>query len=259
MKLSKPQISQHNKAVALLQKEKLTFEDKIFVLENWFPSYNNQIGLSGTFFTPEELARDFTIEIGGRKIIDLCAGIGTLSFYYYHYNSHNEKAPQITCIEYNPEFVEVGKKVFPEATWICGDMCDEQLIKSLGKFDMVIGNPPFGKIKSNCSSSWLSYKGSEAEYKCVAIGKHLARNGTFIMPQSSCPFMYSGINEIKYTTNDKLEKFKKETGIVLGPNCGIDTSRYKDDWKGANPTVEIVTVEYEEIEFPKSKTSLTLF
>lgn len=246
MKLSKHQIKLHQQSEALLQKETLTHDDKLFVMENWFPAYNNQIGASGAFFTPPELARDFTIEIAGNRIIDLCAGIGNLSFNYYHYNSHGNNPPQITCVEYNPECVAVGKKIFPEATWICADMCDEKVIKSLGKFHMAIGNPPFGKIKSNESSDWLKYKGSEAEYKAICIGSIIADNGAFIIPQISSPFSYSGQQYFKAQSCAKLEKFIKETGIVIGTSCGIDTSPYQSEWKGANPAVEIVTIDYSE-------------
>ena len=44
MKLSKKQIKQHNAALDVLEKDTLTYEEKLFVYENWIPAYNNQIG-----------------------------------------------------------------------------------------------------------------------------------------------------------------------------------------------------------------------
>lgn len=45
----------------------------------------------------------------------------------------------ITCVELNPHYVEVGKKVVPEATWICADVLDPFLPDLLGQFDFAIG------------------------------------------------------------------------------------------------------------------------
>src|SRR5579864_2275263 len=77
----------------------------------------------GAFFTPMELANDFKIEVHGRKILDLCAGIGILSFCCRHFR-HHEQMPDITSIEINPEYVRIGRKLLPEATWICADVFD---------------------------------------------------------------------------------------------------------------------------------------
>lgn len=247
MKLTKPQIKLHNEAEKLLSKDKLTIDERFFVIDNWYPAYKNQIGIAGSYFTPTSLARQMSIEMYGKTIIDLCAGIGCLSLIYYLNNDFGEHTPQITCVEYNQEFVEVGKKILPEAKWILGDVTDEKLIKSLGKFTCAIGNPPYGKIKTFNDSKWLKYKGSEFEYKVIEVGSYLAKYGVFLIPQMSAPFNYSGNGKYEEDKQDKYLKFEKESGIVISANCGIDTSESKNEWKGVSPTVEIVTVHYDGV------------
>lgn len=240
MKLSKPAIKAHEQAVQLLAKDSLTYDEKLYVFENWTPMYSNQVNKAGIFFTPVGLACDFCIEVVGDTIIDLCAGIGMLAFTYYHWC--NEK-PNFTCIEINPEFVAVGKKLLPEANWICASAVDIDLLKSLGKFDCAISNPPFGKISKEKHPGEL-YHGSEFEYKVISAAKEIAKHGRFIIPQMSCPFAYSGQREMKKQSSEKHNKFISETGIILEPNCGIDTDIYKTSWNGASPSVEIVCVDY---------------
>ena len=256
MKLSKAQRKAHNQAEELLKKDELTFDEKYFVLENWLPGANHDIGSAGVFFTPREMAYNFCIEVSKGNIIDLCAGIGMLSFQLHRFHQGNTK---LTCIERNEEFVRVGKKVLPEATWICGDVLSEELVKSLGQFDCAISNPPFGNIKSHNPTKWLKYKGREFEYKVIEIGSYLARYGVFILPQTSCPFRISG-NRHNSIYNDgnkttKYKAFEVQTGLYLSPNMGIDLSVFKNDWVGANVLCEIALCEYELIAEEKADTN----
>lgn len=255
MKLSKQQIKAHEQCLSLLEKEVLTYDEKIFVYENWYPAYGNQIGKIASFFTPIGLANDFQLTVGGDSVVDLCAGIGVLSFLHYHRMSSWEgKECRVVCVERNADFVSVGEKLFPEATWIQGDVLDETLIKSLGRFSMAISNPPFGNIKSDTSSKWLKYKGDEFEYKVIEIAGYLADNASFIIPQGSCPFKYSGGRGYAFISSNKYEKFNSETGIVFDAAIGIDCAMYKDEWKGASPIVEIVDVS----EYPVEEVKIVL-
>lgn len=242
MKLSKNQIREHKAAEALLAKDVLSFDEKIFVLDNWFPAYGNQIGEIASYFTPSTLTGDFMLHMTGNRILDLCAGIGGLGLRYVeHCRVWHDMAVDIVCIERNPKFVEVGKKIIPTATWICSDVFDESIYRDLGQFDTAISNPPFGKIKSDADSKWLKYKGSDFEYKVIEIGYKLAEFGAYIIPSMSAPFQYSGQPHYKERLTDKYIKFTKETGIILNPSVGVDCNVYLEDWKGAAPTVEIVT------------------
>lgn len=242
MKLSKPKIKAHEQALELLKKPELSYEEKLFVYENWTPMYAHQVNKAGVFFTPPSLAADLCIEIlHSLNLVDLCAGIGMLSFTYYHWC--NQQKPKITCVEINPEFVAVGKKLLPEANWICADALT---FESPEKFDAVISNPPFGKIQGASKAVINGYNGSDFEYKVIARGKSLSDYGVFIIPQMSCSFKYSGQNNFEKQLTDKYLKFERETGIKIGFNCGIDTSHAKEEWDGASPTVEIACVDYTE-------------
>lgn len=234
MKLSKPQLRLHEECLKILTKEKLSEDEKLFVLDNYYPSYSNQIGKGGIFFTPTELAKDFRIEVDGKKVIDLCAGIGMLSFYALGHHSVED----ITCVEISPEFVAVGKKILPEAKWICADVLSLPLKK---QYDVAIGNPPYGKIMTG-NVAGLKYKGSEFEYKVIEIASKIANRGAFILPPMSLPFTLSG--GYKQQNSNKYDKFTKETGIELEPNCGIDCSTHKDEWKGTTIAVDIAVCEF---------------
>jgi len=171
-KLTKSQTHQHEQACALLEKDELTFNEKWFVLENWHEGASHLNTAAGALFTPVELACDFKLEICGSKVVDLCAGIGVLSFMHYHRLAH-ERRPEITCIEINPAYVEVGRKVLPEARWICGDIFE--VCRDMGGFDVAIANPPFGRgVKGPAAPR---YRGPEFEYKVIDLASDLATFG----------------------------------------------------------------------------------
>ena len=253
-KLSKHQIKEHNIAVELLKKDVLTFDEKLIVYEKWNESAVSLNSEAGAFFTPVGLAQDFSIEIfEDSKVIDLCAGIGMLSFFAYHYKN----CKNITCVELNPIYVEVGKKLLPEAKWICGSIFD---YKDFEYYDVSIGNPPFGKIKTGLPENFktdLKYKGSEFELITIEIASKISDYGAFIVPQGSTPFRYSGrpyfedlrseskgYNENGLSVPQKVKKFINETGFDYQFNCGIDCNYHIDKWNGVAPTVEVITFEF---------------
>lgn len=255
MPLTKRQAKYHREASDLLDKETLTFDEKLFVLNNFHEGGDtNNVERSG-HFTPHDLACDFAIDVGGTKILDLCAGIGMLSFAYLHYRcSGVEQQPSIVCVESCTRYVEVGKKVLPEATWICGDIFDPDLLEDLKarNFSTAIGNPPFGKNAMNGRRS-PRYEGRHFEYAALDVASLLAASGTFIVPQGSSPFVYSGArcyqdrrDDLHLMAMKEYRRFRAQTGVELHAGCGVDTSIYREAWKGVSPTVEIVTFENEE-------------
>jgi len=250
-RLSKPLQKKHQQAMDLaLGKDVLTHDEKIFVIENFREDAGKNTSWSGAFFTPFDLARDLAIMVNGPRIIDLCAGIGTLSFASsFLGHTHSKSGMEIVCVERNADYVAIGKKIVPEATWIQGDIFDLDL-KALGRFDMAIGNPPYGRV--HMSSKAPRYTGSEFEYAVIDIASDLADAGVFIVPQGSVPWMMSGIghNYRSKIPPKKYTKFLEETGIELDMNIGIDTSHAEELWHGTKIRTEITCVE-----FPKRETT----
>jgi len=234
-RITKQQSKLHQQVMDLVHSDKpLSFEEKEFILWNY---QGDGIGSTGAFFTPEMFAWDFTIDsYSSGRCLELCAGIGALSFCQYT----RCKPQHITCVELNPDYVQIGMRVLPEAEWIVGDAL---IYVSEQPYDIVYGNPPFGKIKTSEAATG-SYRGSEFEYKVITHGASLAPYGVWIVPQGSAGFVYSGARCYERQESTKYSKFAEQTGFHFEAGCGIDTSIYRDQWHGTNVVCEVVTVEY---------------
>ncbi|MGH5366521.1 methyltransferase [Citrobacter freundii] len=214
----------------------LTEDDKEFIFNNY---RGDGIGATGAFFTPEMLAWDFMLDAGcSDDCIELCAGIGRLSYYQFIRN----KPSHITCVELNPEYVLIGKRVLPQAKWITGDALQYTPDRF---YRVAYGNPPFGKI--NTSGAYTGrYTGSEFEYKIIDRAREYSSYGVWIVPQGSAGFKYSGHTYYDRSIQSaKYIKFEKDTGLILHPGVGIDTSIYRDQWNGTKVTCESVLVDYQ--------------
>lgn len=214
----------------------LTEDDKEFIFNNY---RGDGIGATGAFFTPEMLAWDFMLGAGcSDDCIELCAGIGRLSYYQFIRN----KPSHITCVELNPEYVLIGKRVLPQAEWITGDALQYTPDRF---YRVAYGNPPFGKI--NTSGAYTGrYTGSEFEYKIIDRAREYSSYGVWIVPQGSAGFKYSGHTYYDRSIQSaKYIKFEKDTGLILHPGVGIDTSIYRDQWNGTKVTCESVLVDYQ--------------
>jgi hypothetical protein len=244
-KLTKPQIKAHKEAEALIACERpLTDDEKEFVLDNWQESANHINSAAGAFFTPRSLAGDFAIEVDGSSLkagtlIDLCAGIGSLTYAVAH------RFSRIVCVEINAEYARIGKRIVPEAEWLVCSAFDPRVLQ-LGRFAWAISNPPFGKIKAADYEG--PYTGSEFEYRVIEVASRIADYGAFILPQMSAPFRLSGQQCFTEDESDKARKFRQQTGIILEPGCGVDTSIYRNEWRGVAPACEIVVCEFERPE-----------
>lgn len=240
-KLTKPQIKAHAEACALVDCDRpLHDEEKEFILDNWQESATHINSAVGAFFTPRALASDFSIEVDGSSTgtgpcIDLCAGIGSLGYHV------ERRFSRMVCVEVNPEYARVGRRILPDAEWLVCSVFDPRVL-ALGRFSWSISNPPFGRIKADDYAG--AYKGGEFEYRVIEIASRLADFGAFIIPQMSAPFRYSGQQCFKYDETDKARKFREQTGIEMEPNCGIDTSIHKGEWRGVSPVCEIVVCEF---------------
>lgn len=252
-KLTKAQAKAHQQSCDLLEKEILSEDEKLFVLENWQESAKHINTIAGAFFTPIGLARDLSIEVNpGSRIIDLCAGIGSLAFFC----SGTWKQSELVCVELNPEYAAVGRKIVPEARWVVGSVFD--LPADIGHFNFAIGNPPFGATPREAKAP--RYSGREFELHVIDVASDIADFGAFIVPQMTAGFKYSGcpaggwpatrkdgigsgFSEAKTEIHEKLLDL---TGVVMEPSCGIDTSTYDRDWHGVSIATEIVTCDFIE-------------
>lgn len=243
-RLTKPEIAAHRQAEELLTLDRLNDDQRQFVLDNWQESANHINSDAAAFFTPSDLALDVALFSGCNttgerriRVIDLCAGIGTLGLAAWWRANRNA---DVTCVEKNPAYVAVGQKIFPEARWIVADVADLPPDIARGGFDVALANPPFGsraKIKSP------RFSGEDA-LAVVDIASRLVRMGGFIMPSGAVPFAYSGQHHYREKESLTYQRFHKATGIEL--SCeSIDCSCYAEGWKGVRPSIEFVTADFD--------------
>ena len=208
MKPTKAQIKAHKEALELIQEAKsgkvLNHDERSFI----YVHYNPLIDTGGTkmikadaFFTPWGMALNIrnTIKDVGNSLLDFCAGIGVLSYAVYRrYQLYGvEKSLKITCIENNETFYEIGKAIFPEATWILADAFDPAVVnqKNLGQFDTVISNPPYStatrKLLSNSLDKSIQVthlkKSAPLVYHAVAMGLIVGDNVIALIPDNMTP------------------------------------------------------------------------
>lgn len=248
-KLTKADQAKHSQAMDLINSDKpLTYEQKIFVYENYYESATSNVRELGSFHTPLSYAWDFSLDIMvDRSLVDLCAGTGILSFCWFQrfkYEFPNERALMV-CVEINKEYCDIGKRLLPEAIWVNDDALTHDVLQYLDPghlFDTAISNPPFGNLKTSGHSG--KYTGKDFEFRVIDRASQIAKYGTFILPQQSSPFTYSGTQCYRKVENRKYEKFHKETGVVLDAGIGVDTAVYKGDWKNTSILCEDVLAQF---------------
>jgi SAM-dependent methyltransferase len=247
-KISKRMLKLHQEALELVNQDKpLTFPEKEFVLANYKPYAEHNVTETNAFFTPIEFACALNIELPHpsqfdrkMRVLDLCAGMGILSFAFYHYNGlgyADQENIELVCIELEEEYVKVGKKILPEATWIQGSIMDSKTFEGLGEFDVFISNPPFMNLGG--------YKGT---YTTARIGMSMSEYGVMIVPQCNCPFIASGNKPYEEVYNMDYNKFEDTELIRFSASCLDTTAIYDDDgndikWENVKVKTEIVIVE----------------
>ena len=241
-KLTKQESKMHVKVMDLVHSDRsLTMDEKLFILSNYQESFGNTNSLAGAFFTPYGLSRDTMLEVdNGTVIIDLCAGIGSLTLAAL--NQCNPSA--IISIELNSDYITAGKRVAPESCWVHDDVFNAiNELSVMGKDAIVISNPPFGQIGTGSGYSG-GYSGGDFEFKIIEAARQISHRGVFIIPQCSTPFKYSGNLYFEKTSSRKYERFNTQTKLEFEFNSGIDTSVYIKEWHGVSPVCEIVNVTY---------------
>lgn len=216
MKLTKRQTKAHNEAIALANcGRKLTLEEKGFVWDNFAPGASNNIGAMGQFFTPWEGAWDCAVLHGDRSgnVVDLCAGIGVMAGTLV---THNPEC-KVTCFEIVPEFIELGKKLVPEATWIQADCYSLEFVQRYAKaFSSGVSNPPYGKAN-----------GCVRELRAIEILADITEQGaTMVLPAKNGKY---GVwdNECAKPYHDYI-RAKREGWGVQRTSCDLTSAVFKD-------------------------------
>lgn len=255
MAISKSAMVEHQQALDLVYSDKTLTEDEVeFVFENFQEGADARTRIVGAHFTPAELARDLAPNVDAEFYVDLFAGIGRLTRSVLDFYAWGGER-QAVCVEMNPTFVEVGKRLVPEAHWVQADLLTADAAGKIGdtmaelgwpagnRVLGVISNPPYGNGRIDGQHR------VQIEYHAIEIGAALgAFAGAFIIPQQRCPFVYSGQRNYRHTGGDRAyQSFTRRTGLAIGMNAGIDTSCYRKQWKGVSPQVEIAIVEYPEL------------
>ena len=94
-KLTKARRKAHAEAEAILTKDKITDDERDFVFRSWHEGATHENGAAGAFFTPFDLACDFALDGAGRRVIDLCAGIGVLSYIIHRRSQWGEGVAEL--------------------------------------------------------------------------------------------------------------------------------------------------------------------
>lgn len=250
-RLTKAEAKLHKEAIDRLSKPSLTEEDKEFIRDHWQESAEHVNSAAGAFFTPYSQALDFALELplnGSVRILDLCAGIGNLSAAAWERSTYARRdgltTMEIVCVELNPSYVAVGKKLLPEARWVTGSIFE--LPADLGHFDVVISNPPFGKVERGGGSA-PRYAGAEFEFHVIDIAADYGEYGAFILPSQSAPFKYSGNPRgYEWAPQPKYDRFVKQTGLKLDAGLGVDTTVYIHDWHAVKVQTEHCIADFDE-------------
>lgn len=246
MKLSKPELKLQKEIQQILAKEFLSEDDIERIYEDFNPGFISDVTIHSAYFTPLDMAFDFALFAPRYGVIvDMCAGIGILSYAAKIRDTYEGNIRQLVCIERNPDYIEIGKKLLPSADWIQGDMFDknvwDSIIDKYGRIDGIISNPPFGKVsKTDQDRSWLKYQGADLDIAAIEVALYFTENVSMILPSGSVTFRYSGRPYYDEVPNRKIDKLKKDTGLqFMMTNPGIDTSVY-DQFKNTKITVEHV-------------------
>ncbi len=278
-RLTKPQARLHGEAESLLSLErKLKMKEREFVYRHWREDAVHANAKNAAFFTPIGVARLVAIEVGDRhRVVDAGAGIGVLSWAILERQLWSSDAVDLTCIEFNPEFVEIGKRLLPEAEWICADIFDVFLWESLGEFGVFVSNPPFGRaFKLQADTSWLNYCGS-MHLMAAEVSIRVARlGGVMLMPTNDMPLYWDKASRPKFRQpstgrrrdlplhSRALESFlKKNPGFNFNLSS-FDISISEDNkedytWHSKVPDIQIYTTESDvEIILEGGRSSVAL-
>lgn len=251
-KLTKEQTKQHEEAEALLSLDRaLTDEEKAFVYDNFWESARWVNSKSSAFFTPLGLARtlvSYAAPRDGKRILDLCGGIGVLAFAV-----SKRAAVDLVVVEYNQDYIDIGRRLVPEARWVRADVFEQDVWRDLGRFDMVVANPPFGASATDADLSWLRFRQkSKAHLMAVEISLRVSDgDSAFILPQIECPVIWrDGAIDSDRPPSRAYQAFVKQWPDVCLETLSESAEGYRGQWHGTAPCVEMVSVHWDGPDIP---------
>lgn len=258
-RISRDALRRHDAACALLALERPLHGEEINqIIDDWHEGAAHANARMGAHFTPYGLGVSLAVEAETKgRVLDLCAGIGTLSYAHWQHMHAWARTPTegqelYTLVEMNPDYAAVARRLMPDAEVIVGSVFDPVLIAELRSrdFDVAISNPPYGKYNS-ASGKGPRYVGTDCHYAVIDVASEVARRGVFLIPQTATPFRYSGRQSYSEAAPDdrrSYDRFSLQTGIEFEFNSGIDTDHHKDEWRDVSITVEVVLCDFVEAD-----------
>ena len=254
-RISRDALRRHDAACALLAEDRVLHADEIDqIIENWHEGAGHANSRMGAHFTPYGLAVSMAIEAETKgRVLDLCAGIGTLSYAHWQHMHAYARTPHegqesYTLVEMNPDYAAVARRLMPGAEVIVGSVFDPVLIAELRSrdFDVAISNPPYGSYNA-ATGKGPRYVGRDCHYAVIDVASEVARRGVFLIPQNATPFRYSGQRTMSMAPDhdrQRYDQFVDQTGVEFEFNCGIDTEYHRSEWRDVSITVEIVLADF---------------
>lgn len=258
-KISRDALRRHDAACALLALDRPLNADEISqVIDDWHEGAGHANSRMGAHFTPYGLGVSMAVEAETKgRVLDLCAGIGTLSHAHWQHmhawaSTPTEGQEMYTLVEMNPDYAAVARRLLPGAEIIVGSVFDPVLIAELRSrnFDVAISNPPYGRYNA-ANGKGPRYTGSDCHYAVIDVASEVARRGVFLIPQTATPFRYSGQQGMSMAEADDrkaYDRFSAQTGIEFEFNSGIDTDYHKDEWRDVSIRVEVVLCDFAEAD-----------
>lgn len=230
MKLTKQHTKLHDEACALINLSRdLTLDERDFVFENFRPGANHNIGKCGIFFTPPEMASTAALmHAGGGRIWDACAGIGVLARQMIDQDSTTHDITEMVCLEINEEFCRIGRRLVPEARWVCGNIFDAELVRSLGFFESAISNPPFGKVP--VLNNYCRHKAPAHLMVAEVLLRRCHQGGIMIIPETD-----HSREDTDRNPGSNYLRFKNNFPDAMITPLPVDCRCF--DFHGANPNV----------------------
>ena len=186
-------------------------------------------GAIGAHFTPSGLARDFAIDAGGgRRVIDLCAGIGRPGLLGPRWPCRGDglrggepglcrSRTRRSCRRRNGSAATCSRCLILD-----GSTSPYQTRHS-------------GAVPRAWPGRARRYTGASFEYHVMDMAADMAGRGTLSSFPEQRTLRLSGAPHYTVTRSDAISELYEQTGDVNGRRLRVDTSFYRNDWHDAAP------------------------